>query len=103
MPTLKPNGRLGLILHPRADTTAAVEKLTSWARSHGKQLIADARDAARLPDDVHAVSAAELVEQADALISLGGDGTMLGALRLVAHRPVPIAGRDGAAQWAIPV
>jgi NAD+ kinase len=52
----------------------------------------DARDAARMPEDVEPVSEAELIDQADALISLGGDGTMLGALRLVAHRPVPILG-----------
>ena len=92
MQTLKPTGRLGLVLHLRSDPTPVVEKLTSWARSHGKRVIADARDAARLPDDVEPVSEAQLVEQADALISLGGDGTMLGALRLVAQRPVPIIG-----------
>jgi NAD+ kinase len=92
MPMLKPGGRLGLVLHPRSDPSPVVEKLTSWARSHGKQVIADARDAARLPDDVEPVSEAQLVDQADALISLGGDGTMLGALRLVAQRPVPVLG-----------
>jgi NAD+ kinase len=64
----------------------------SWARSHSKQVIADARDAARLPPDVEPVSEAQLASQADVLVSLGGDGTMLGALRLVAHRPVPILG-----------
>ena len=92
MPTLKPSGRLGLVLHPRRDPTPVVEKLTSWARSHGKQVIVDARDAARLPDGVEPVSEAQLVDEAEALISLGGDGTMLGALRLVAGRPVPILG-----------
>lgn len=92
MPTLKPSGRLGLVLHPRRDPTTVVERLTSWARSHGKQVIVDARDAARLPDGVEPVSEAQLVDQADALISLGGDGTMLGALRLAAQRPVPILG-----------
>src|SRR5918999_3280169 len=92
MPTLEPSARLGLVLHPRSDPTPVVEKLTSWARSHGKQVIVDARDAARVPDDIESVSAAQLVDQADALISLGGDGTMLGALRLVANRPVPILG-----------
>jgi NAD+ kinase len=92
MQTLKPAGRLGLVLHPHTDPTPVVEKLTSWARSHGKQVIVDARDAARVPDDVVPVSAAQLVDEADALISLGGDGTMLGALRLVAQRPVPILG-----------
>jgi NAD+ kinase len=91
MQTLTPSGRLGLVLHPRNDPTPVAEKLTSWARTHGKQVIADARDAARLPNDVEPVSRAQLVE-ADALISLGGDGTMLGALRLVAGRPIPILG-----------
>ena len=88
----EPSGRLGLVLHPSSDPTMVVEKLTSWARSHGKQVIADARHAARLPDDVEPVSEAQLVDQADTLISLGGDGTMLGALRLVAQRPIPILG-----------
>jgi NAD+ kinase len=92
MPTLTPGGRFGLVLHPRADPAPVARKLTSWARSHGKQLIAEARHCARLPDDVQPVSEAELVEQSQALISLGGDGTMLGALRLVAHRPVPVLG-----------
>ena len=92
MPTLKPGGRLGLVLHPRNDPTPVVEKLTRWARSHGKQVIVDARDAARVPDGVEPVSEAELADQADALISLGGDGTMLGALRLAAQRPVPVLG-----------
>ena len=92
MPTLTSTGRLGLVLHPSNDPTPVVEKLTTWARSHGKQLIADARDAARLPDDVAPVSEAQLLDEAEAVISLGGDGTMLGALRLVAERPVPILG-----------
>ena len=92
MQTLKPDGRLGLVLHPLNDPMPVARKLTSWARSHGKQVIADARHAARLPDDVELVSEAQLVDEADALISLGGDGTLLGALRLVAHRPIPILG-----------
>ena len=92
MQTLKPNGRLGLVLHPQSDPAPVAEKLASWARSHGKQVIADARDAARLPDGVEPVSADELAREVDALISLGGDGTMLGALRLVAERPVPVLG-----------
>jgi len=92
MRTLEPSGRLGLVLHPRSDPTPVVEKLTGWARSHGKQVIVDARDAARVPADVEPVSEAQLIDEADALISLGGDGTMLGALRLVAGRPVPVLG-----------
>ena len=92
MQTLMRNGRIGLVLHPSNDPTPVVEKLTSWARSHGKQVMVDARDAARLPEGIEAVSQAQLVDEVDALVSLGGDGTMLGALRLVASRPVPVLG-----------
>src|SRR6478672_9028873 len=94
MPALTPKGVLGIVLHPHSDPTAVVGTLTAWAQSHGKRVIVDARDAARLPDDVavEPVSATELADQADALISLGGDGTMLGALRLAAQRPVPVLG-----------
>jgi NAD+ kinase len=92
MPMLKDGGRVGLVLHPRSDPSVIAAKLTTWARMHGKQVIADVREAARLPAGVELVSHAELVDDADALISLGGDGTMLGALRLVAHRPVPVLG-----------
>jgi NAD+ kinase len=92
MPTLKPGGHVGLVLHPRRDPAPVVERLTSWARSHGKKVIVDAREAARVPGDVEPVSEAQLVDRAEALVSLGGDGTMLGALRLVAARPIPILG-----------
>jgi NAD+ kinase len=92
MQPLKSSGRLGLVLHPHSDSAAVVETLITWARSHGKRLIVDVRDAARVPDGVEPVTTAQFVDQADALISLGGDGTMLGALRLVARRPVPVLG-----------
>jgi hypothetical protein len=59
--TLKPGGRLGLVLHPDRDPTPIVQKLTRWARAHGKRLIVDARDAARVPADVEPVSEAQLV------------------------------------------
>jgi NAD+ kinase len=92
MATPRFSGCLGLVLHPRRDPTAVVEKLASWAQAHGKALVVDARDAARVPEGVEPVSQAELVDRAGAVISLGGDGTMLGALRLVARRPVPVLG-----------
>ena len=92
MPGLTATKRIGLVLHPQSDPTWVAEKLVGWARSHGKRVIAEAGAAARLPEGIEPVTEAELVEQSDALISLGGDGTMLGALRLVAERPVPVLG-----------
>jgi NAD+ kinase len=83
---------IGLALHPRRDTRAAAEKIVRWARSHGGEVLVDEKDAGRCPDDVRAVPTDELTRRADAIVSLGGDGTMLGALRLVADRPVPVLG-----------
>ena len=87
MQTLKRAGDSGLSCIRAAVPAPVIKKLTSRGQSNGEQVIVDARDAARLPDDVEPVSEAQLVDQADALISLGGDGTMLGALRLVAQQP----------------
>jgi NAD+ kinase len=84
--------RIGLVLHPRRDPMPVAEKIARWAKSHGSELLVDAKHAARTPDGVRPVTEGELVQQVDALVSLGGDGTMLGALRLVARRPVPVLG-----------
>jgi NAD+ kinase len=88
----EPSFRIGLVLHPRRDTMPVAEKIARWARSHGSELLVDAKDVARAPDGVRPVPEDQLAQQVDALVSLGGDGTMLGALRLVARRPVPVLG-----------
>src|SRR5206468_320764 len=43
-------------------------------------------------DGVTPVPRSELASGVDGLIALGGDGTLLGAMRLVAARPVPVLG-----------
>jgi NAD+ kinase len=83
---------IALVLHPRRDPGAVLDAIGNWATSHGSRLLMRAEDAARWDGDVTVVSDAELAERADAVVSLGGDGTMLGALRLVARRPVPVLG-----------
>ena len=84
---------IALVLHPRRDPGSVLDAVGAWASSHGSRLLMRAGDAARWDGgDVAVVSEAELAEQADAVVSLGGDGTMLGALRLVARRPVPVLG-----------
>ena len=83
---------IALVLHPRRDPGLVLDAIGGWAISHGSRLLMREQDAARWHGDVTVVSEAELTEQADAVVSLGGDGTMLGALRLVARRPVPVLG-----------
>jgi NAD+ kinase len=83
---------IALVLHPRRDAGAVLETIGAWAAAHGSRLLMRAADAGRWDGDVTVVSEADLAVRADAVVSLGGDGTMLGALRLVARRPVPVVG-----------
>jgi NAD+ kinase len=83
---------IALVLHPRRDPGPVLDTIWAWASAHGSRLLMRAEDAARWPGEVTVVSDHELCERADAVLSVGGDGTMLGALRLVARRPVPVLG-----------
>src|SRR5215218_8183452 len=83
---------IALVLHPRRDPGPVLDAIGVWASAHGSRLLMRPIDAARWDGDVSVVPAEELAERADAVLSLGGDGTMLGALRLVARRPVPVLG-----------
>src|SRR5215211_9237880 len=83
---------IALVLHPRRDPGAVLDAIGAWATSHGSRLLMRPADAARWDGAVDVVGDTELADQADAVVSLGGDGTMLGALRLVARRPVPVLG-----------
>jgi NAD+ kinase len=84
---------MGLVLHPRRDCSGAVGQVASWTAGHGVALLAAEEDVARLDlGGVTPVSREELAATSDALITLGGDGTLLGAMRLVADRPVPVLG-----------
>jgi NAD+ kinase len=85
--------RIGLVLHPRRDCAPAIGQVAAWTSTHGVELVAAADDVTRLGvAGVTPVSPEELATTSDALIALGGDGTLLGAMRLVAARPVPVLG-----------
>lgn len=85
-------GSLGLVVHPFTGVAASVERTLRWADGHGLTILARAGDRARIGDGAEFVDDAEFLARADGVLSLGGDGTMLGALRLVAARPVPVLG-----------
>jgi NAD+ kinase len=87
-----PPRRVSLVLHPRRDVGEAVEYVSRWARTAGVELAG--LDDPRLPGDVRRCDEAELGQGCDLVLALGGDGTMLAALRLAAPRGVPVLGAN---------
>ncbi|WP_238425175.1 NAD(+)/NADH kinase [Micromonospora parastrephiae] len=83
---------MGLVLHPTRDVTEVVGIIERWATRHRKSLMVRAEDKHRVPASVEPVPADEVASRADALISIGGDGTMLGALRSAVLDPKPVLG-----------
>jgi NAD+ kinase len=84
--------RFALVLHPRRDVSEVAASVVRWALRHGAEVLVSSADAHRVGTEVRAVEPGELAGSCDAVVSVGGDGTMLGALRLVADRPVPVLG-----------
>lgn len=66
------------------------QKLAHLIRARHFSAIAEREIAERI--DAESVSREELVERADSVIVLGGDGTLLGVARLTAARGTPILG-----------
>jgi NAD+ kinase len=84
--------RIGLILHPVRDTAAEVLLIQRWAAGKGGEVVLREADRERAPAGVTILAEEAFTASVHGIISLGGDGTMLGALRTVAHAPVPVLG-----------
>ena len=90
---MRHGSRIGLVLHPSRNCSRAAGQVAEWTSTHDVELVAAAEDVARLGlAGVVPVDVDELAGACDAIISLGGDGTLLGAMRLVWKRPVPVLG-----------
>jgi NAD+ kinase len=88
MPGVK---RVALVLRPERNLDQALEEIRAWAAATGVALVG-ADGERRLPDVVVRRPEASLAADCDAVLSLGGDGTMLGALRVAAPHGAPVLG-----------
>jgi NAD+ kinase len=86
-----PVRHLGLALRPERDLDDVLELVRGWAGAHGVTLAGMQGDS-RLPDAVLRRPQESLAEGCDVLLALGGDGTMLGALRVAGPHQVPVLG-----------
>jgi NAD+ kinase len=87
----RPVRRAALVLRPGREMHATLEAVRSWAADSGVKLAGLAGEP-RLPEGCDQCSAEALAAGCDAVLALGGDGTMLAALRLGAPHGAPVLG-----------
>ena len=83
---------IGLVLHPERDSAEAVEAVLDWATRKGAQVLGMEGEIRRLNCAAIPVTADELGKRSDLVVSLGGDGTMLRAMRLADGQRAPVLG-----------
>jgi NAD+ kinase len=83
---------LGMVLHPLREIAGPVNHILAWAEDHQVTVLGLREELVRLNCKAVAVSESELAERADLLVALGGDGTVLRAMRLGGANAVPLLG-----------
>lgn len=76
---------------------AALQRVLEWSASNGAELLIPRRVVERFPElentpEVALVVEDEIADQADYLLAMGGDGTILAALRYAGSRQLPVLG-----------
>src|SRR6266550_1549158 len=83
---------IGMVLHPERDCSGAVGSILEWAARRDIQVLGADTEIRRLACTAEAVTAADLGRRADLVVSLGGEGTMLRAMRLADRQRAPVLG-----------
>ena len=90
-----PITRIGLFGNPRkSDLPAAAQAIADQCTAAGVQVLASEDLAGGVPDSIPVFPNEELIEKVDVVISLGGDGTMLRAGRVLGSVGSAFAGRQ---------
>ncbi|HWG00700.1 MAG TPA: NAD(+)/NADH kinase [Trebonia sp.] len=83
---------VGIVLHPQRDSAEAVHAILGWAARGGADVFGIGDEIARLNCAARPLPADELARRSDLIVSIGGDGTMLRAMRLADGQRAPVLG-----------
>jgi NAD+ kinase len=83
---------VGLVLHPQRDSAEAVNAILEWATNRSIEVLGIVSELTRLRCAAVGVTPSELGRRSDLIVSLGGDGTMLRAMRLADQQRAPVLG-----------
>jgi NAD+ kinase len=79
--------RVGLVVHPKRDIDRPLEKLREWAEGHDVEVVQ-----LRVANNKREVAPFGEVDECDLVAAIGGDGTVLSALRAAAPKDTPVLG-----------
>jgi NAD+ kinase len=83
---------VGIVLHPQRDSAEAVDAILGWAEQRSIEVLGIVSEISRLRCAAVGVTPEELGRRSDLIVSLGGDGTMLRAMRLADQQRAPVLG-----------
>jgi NAD+ kinase len=79
--------RIGVVVHPTRDVDGALDALRDWAGEHGVDVVQVSVDGQK-----HEVAEQREASECDLVVAVGGDGTMLAAVRAAADADRPVLG-----------
>lgn len=79
-----------VVHHERAAAVTLVDRAVEWAKQHGHTVWMSADDAAAI--DRAGLASSRTAAEANLVVCIGGDGTMLRGARLLDGAPVPLLG-----------
>jgi NAD+ kinase len=83
---------VGLVLHPKRDSAEAVAAVLDWAARRAIPVFGINEEIRRLRCAAVSVTAEELGRRSELIVSLGGDGTMLRAMRIADQQRASVLG-----------